>query len=567
MNKQILLFILAAIVAMFCTSCGDPPEYRMSDSGGMKIGDDPSWLEKDFDHSEWGVDRNIPPDVVFWVRLSEYFEEDFRDQGVTIGIPAAYEAYWDGHYLGTNGELGIEGKTEVPGSYHFTLQIPDSLCKKGQHSMALRATKAHRKPNIHAFLIFDQYRNLIEAPLQMSKYMFMFAGAFALASIYFFIMFFANPRDFSPLIFAFICLLFCAQLLLEYLKLFHAYAYPFQHIRLHLIGISNLLLSVLVPLFFMKQLATPRKFWLLGIWILGLLLFEYKFYHDFDFLARRENIATAFFCVLICGFAVYQKVKGALVVFGAWLLAIVLGYWMLQARFSFVSGFDVSIFVGFGLVLVAMLYILIVRTRKQQRDYQLSLVHSERLKNELLRKNIRPHFIMNTLTSLIDWVEESPDQGVKLINALAGEFEILNDIADEKLIPIEQEIDLCKNHLKVMAFRKEIEYLWKQEDVIEGELIPPAVFHTIVENGITHSLPSEDGTVEFRLLCSRSSKQRTYRLLNVARTRGSNKRKKVKDGTGLKYIKSRLQESYPDKWTFSSEAIEDGWATQITIVK
>jgi len=206
------------------------------------------------------------------------------------------------------------------------------------------------------------------------------------------------------------------------------------------------------------------------------------------------------------------------------------------------------------------------RQRKSQRlAYEASLLHSERLKNELLKKNIQPHFIMNTLTSIMEWVERSPEKSIEFIHALAGEFDLLNDMADEKLIPIKQEIDLCKKHLEIMGYRKEIQYLWEDKNIDLNKEVPPAIFHTIIENGITHSQAHENGVIKFELEEIETSDSIGYRIAVTAKNRTG--LSKQKDGTGFKYIKSRLTESFGDKWTLKSEANNTGWVTEIVILK
>lgn len=37
------------------------------------------------------------------------------------------------------------------------------------------------------------------------------------------------------------------------------------------------------------------------------------------------------------------------------------------------------------------------------------------------------------------------------------------------------------------------------------------------------------------------------------------------DGTGLKYIKARLQDCYPDRWSLRAGPVAEGWRTLITI--
>jgi hypothetical protein len=76
----------------------------------------------------------------------------------------------------------------------------------------------------------------------------------------------------------------------------------------------------------------------------------------------------------------------------------------------------------------------------------------------------------------MDWVEESPAQGVRFIQSLSQEFDVMNEIAEQTLIPIQQEIALCRHHIEVMQFRKEINYVWQEFGIQNDEQIPPQLF-------------------------------------------------------------------------------------------
>jgi LytS/YehU family sensor histidine kinase len=171
---------------------------------------------------------------------------------------------------------------------------------------------------------------------------------------------------------------------------------------------------------------------------------------------------------------------------------------------------------------------------------------------------------MNTLTSLIDWVEESPKKGVLFIEALAKEFDLFNQIENKTLIPIAQEIALCRTHLEIMEYRKEIHYAWQEENIDIEQKIPPGILHTLLENGITHSMPMEDNSIKFKLIFESNSQYKCYTFLTFASPvrDGSNNEKQ---GTGIKYIKARLTESYHSKWEFTSESTNHGWKNTIKI--
>lgn len=212
-----------------------------------------------------------------------------------------------------------------------------------------------------------------------------------------------------------------------------------------------------------------------------------------------------------------------------------------------------------------MLYLHTTQMKMIEEEYQRSLLHSSKLQLELIKKNIQPHFIKNTLTSLIDWVEESPKEGATFIQALADEFDIINDIAEQVLIPIRQEIELCKKHISVMQFRKEINYRWEESGIDENQLVPPAIFHTILENGITHSSPLEDGSMRFKLSFTDHATIKQYDFETFGKNRI--KLKERAGGNGFVYLKARLTESYGQNWEFTSHESENGWLTIIKIYK
>jgi LytS/YehU family sensor histidine kinase len=304
----------------------------------------------------------------------------------------------------------------------------------------------------------------------------------------------------------------------------------------------------------MLQFEFKRKKLVLFFLFIVLLAVYIGYYGHYDISAAYFTITARFFSIVIAIEAAIRKAKGGLIVAAGLLAGVVVNYFMF---------YDFGLFIAFTFLVLCMLYLHTIRAKAMEEAHNASLLLSSRLQLELIKKNIQPHFLRNTLTSLIDWIEESPKEGVVFIRALAEEFDIMNDIAEDTLIPIRQEIDLCRRHLEVMSFRKEICYEWQEERIDENETIPPAIFHTIIENGITHSLPPKEGCIVFCLKFAREKQYKEYTLLTFAKNRQTKKDKRV--GTGFKYIEARLTESYGTKWSFDSHAVEKGWETIIKI--
>lgn len=563
----ILRLIMLLLVCFLFASCEKHTDHAMFADSKLKVGDEIEWAKPEFQDSSWANWIETKDAGVFWERMPVEIPDhkDYRFHNVImITAMANFDAYFDGVYLGNNFELEEGSILKEAGNYQTTFLIPDSLNTLGPHLLAMRF---HRIENVHSFhsrAIIGNHRGMLRVPLQVSKFMFLFGGIYLIIGVFYLLMFTSNFKDRSLLVFGFICLLYFALIMFEYLKLFHDYPYTFQVTRLKVIAWLNMAIAFFVPFFFSLLFSFPWKKIVAPILMaVILILYFYNEGFDYDQMAKHHNMVMWIFSFIVVGFACLKKQKYALIVLTGLIIGISIILWLPRFFFPFVSSFDISLFASFTALIMSVLIASSLKRKTDRKAYEESLLQSEKLKNELLKKNIRPHFIMNTLTSLMDWVEESPKEGVKFIGSLAEEFEILNEIADHKLVPIEQEVNLCKNHLDVMAYRKEVKYIWEEEGLDYKELIPPAIIHTAVENGITHTIPNEKGEVKFRLSFSKEGKVKTY----VLETFGFSRKKSltIREGTGSKYIKSRLSESYGKDWEFESKATDYGWENKIKI--
>jgi hypothetical protein len=563
--KSLLFCCLLATLFISCDQKTNGIELK---DGMRSQGDSIQWAQKTYEDNHWSKAIEPKENVIFWVRMKTQINKELaqkRNQGLKIVALANFEAYWDGVYLGKN-DLVQTGNKQNTGTYLSYYAIPNELLTEGEHVLALRMIKTKMNVPFYTFAILDDYFQLVTGPLQFSKYFFLTGGVFLIIAIYFFFIFINQPKDISSLLFSIICLIFLCLLLAEYSKLFYPYPYPFQITRMEIIGYCHIFLTCLIPLFYAIHFSFEWKKWLLGTLLILVIFLEFNFHRNYDYIAILHNALLFVFSFIVVAHSTYKHKKGAVIVTIGLLVCIGIIYFMTYFEFDYVTSFDISIYVSFVIIVVTMLYIMAVKRKDDRLAYESSLLQSERLKNELLKKNIKPHFIMNTLTSLMDWVEESPKEGVKFISALAGEFDVLNEIADYKLIPISQEIKLCQNHLKIMRYRKEINYLWQEEAIDPNEFIPPAIIHTLVENGVTHSLPDTHGNISFHFSFCREKNSKQYILRTLAKQRPEYVKKDIQqDGTGLKYIKSRLQESYPNHWKLISNPLENGWETILII--
>ncbi len=186
----------------------------------------------------------------------------------------------------------------------------------------------------------------------------------------------------------------------------------------------------------------------------------------------------------------------------------------------------------------------------------------EQLEYQFLQKHIQPHFLMNSLMSLQQLVITDTENASKMIEALSEEFHLLTTMTKKKLVPIKDELDMCRTHLQIMSIQQRASYQLTVNGVTGDETIPPAVIHTLVENGITHGYSGNENA-NFELTKTNTAIGIQYRLFNDSRKQTNPK--KTTTGSGLKYIEARLEECYPANWCLISKEVENGWEASIQI--
>jgi len=219
-----------------------------------------------------------------------------------------------------------------------------------------------------------------------------------------------------------------------------------------------------------------------------------------------------------------------------------------------------------SLLLTSVILSVSRKIKEQDRHYEALRLQSQRLETELLKKSIQPHFIMNTLLSIKSWIGKNIGKAENLIESLADEYRIISAISTEKEIPLSEEISLCRHHLKIMGYRRDATYKLITESDEGNVKIPPMVLHTLIENGITHSFkPKENGT--FQLFCKKTGRDVEFRLLNDGSKIAQLSQEKSEDGMGMKYVKARLEESYPGNWNLTYGLKNGLWEVNITITR
>jgi hypothetical protein len=537
-------------------------------------GDDPAWAAKDFDDSAWPVvsGRELPSrDGIYWLRwrVTQFVDRPFRPRdGLLFKVVASYDLFWDGRLIARSGRVSRSAEDEGPGSVDALFQIPSDLLGAGEHVVALRMSSWNTGFPSQTYALNFSWGNFRAILLERSRtalFSVMAVGAALVAAVVFGLIWLLAGRRRSLLLFSLLFLTVAVMQALQAWRWLYDYPYSWHYPRLVAITALTTAMAVLLPAFLLEQFNLRRRWWAYGPLLIFLTYawLSSPIYNRISLMACGVGFGVS---LGVAAAAVWRRRRGARFA-GA---GIALSLFALTAAPR--DFLDHAFFISAGPAVLGLLVAVVLQLRDERREAQRAVLAAARLEIELLKKNIQPHFLLNTLATIQAVIEQEPRTAVTLIDALAGEFRILNRVSGEKLIPIEQELELCRAHLHVMSLRKGAGCTLEVNGVDPHARVPPALFHTLIENGLTHLLP-RNGRLEFELRADPLPVGGRYTLLARGDPQASSTQSTetkgpdgaVPDGTGLRYIKARLEESFTGRWTLAGMPVTGGWETTIEI--
>ena len=546
----------------------------------MKRGDDERWAEPAWDDSDWEVvtETGLPARTgIFWIRYRIRGDGPLPS-GIAQKVGAAFELYWDGKLVGRSGEPADRREDEEPGKLDTNFSIPaewflpeSTISRKAtkswkpadgvsEHVIALRMSN-HRYgfpgPRTDLQVLFtsldrrlaESQRTVIETALA--------AGAMSMVALAGLTLWLVALRRTLLLLFTGLCACAAVTQFMTMARSLGSYDYDWHYpFRLGMVWLAGVLGACLIA-FVGVHFKVPWLRWLLGAHFLAaavILVWPREIYYLP--LSERSGLVmlVAFLLSAVtAGWAARHRQPGAFMVLAGCILSAVIGGRFIEGRF----------FPAFLPTMIGLLGAVALRLRAEARAAQDARLTATRLEVELLKKNLQPHFLLNSLTALAEVVEREPAVAVKLIGDLAGVFRALTRMSGEKQVSLAQELDLCRAHLRVMSIRTGVEWRLETRNVAPENAVPPALFLTLIENGYIHQRV-RDGAAVFELSAAPRPGGTAYTFVSPGEIKVRPGR--ADGGTGLRYVKARLEEGFPGRWSFAhGPHPAGGWATVIEL--
>lgn len=201
--------------------------------------------------------------------------------------------------------------------------------------------------------------------------------------------------------------------------------------------------------------------------------------------------------------------------------------------------------------------------QKQIKEIQLQNLVTETQLN-LLRTQLNPHFIFNSLNSISSLTLFNPEKAQEMVVKLSTYMRYTLQKDEDRLITLEKEIEYSKLYLDIekVRFDERLEFdINTASDTLNCK-IPVMLLQPLLENAIKHGVYESDEHIQLKLCSLIESGKLTIQIINNFNR--STPRKKG-TGSGLKNTKERLHLIYKSEAIIQVKEENNTFTVTITI--
>lgn len=186
-----------------------------------------------------------------------------------------------------------------------------------------------------------------------------------------------------------------------------------------------------------------------------------------------------------------------------------------------------------------------------------------------LRYQLNPHFLFNALNSVRALIYKSPSKADEMISKLSDFMRYTLTSKDEKEIPLEREIDVLRDYLKIekTRFGEKLSAEINIEPIANEYPIPPFIVIPLVENAIKYGMKTSGQPLQIIISGEVNNDALILEVRNSGHWYGASNDYKISTQTGIKNIKDRLNNLYPGKHDFEFEKTNEFVAVKIKIFR
>ncbi|MEP5610996.1 MAG: histidine kinase [Cyclobacteriaceae bacterium] len=153
-----------------------------------------------------------------------------------------------------------------------------------------------------------------------------------------------------------------------------------------------------------------------------------------------------------------------------------------------------------------------------------------------LQAKLRPHFLFNTLHSIVALIDENRKRAQQVVINLSDLLRFSVDL-ESSLISVEEEIELLKKYasIEMARYEEQLKIEWQISDIGDTFQVPPLILQPILENSVKHGFRNQRSQLIIKIMVDKSRKQ------IIVENNGNSLADNFQSGVGLKLVNQQLK--------------------------
>lgn len=233
----------------------------------------------------------------------------------------------------------------------------------------------------------------------------------------------------------------------------------------------------------------------------------------------------------------------------------------------------IGIFSIYSIVAIVASFHLIKIWFRHQQSTQLLQQKAQQFQNEklaaeikLLKSQINPHFLFNTLNNLYVLTLNNSEKAPEMVYKLSELMSYMLYESNKPAVPLKDEIRYIENYISLerLRYSERLDISLNVYDDVEGVNIAPLLILPFVENSFKHGVSNQILNGWIRIDISVREQTLIIKVENSKSEPDGNQVIKLSSGIGLQNVKKRLELIYPDRHRLKTFDEED---TYLSVLK
>jgi two-component system, LytTR family, sensor kinase len=193
---------------------------------------------------------------------------------------------------------------------------------------------------------------------------------------------------------------------------------------------------------------------------------------------------------------------------------------------------------------------------REKEKYQRSLLQAKDAQLQMLRYQINPHFLFNSLNSVQALMYKNTTQADEMLTEFSEFLRYTLENKDELYVSLDQEIEMLSKYLYLekIRFQEKLQYQIDIRDQTGNLRVLSFLLQPFVENAIKHGISKTAAPLKIQITSERMDRK----LLITIRNSGKWKEPGKGNGIGIPNVRNRLENAYPGRYALSI-AEKDHW--------